>query len=168
MNRVSGRSDRELDRELRAHLELEAAEQRQDGVSDEEARHAAQRALGNTALIKEDTRLIWGLGPIEAFAQDVRYGVRLLRRSPAFTLFTVGSLALGIGAASAVFSLFNVIVLRELPVKEPDRLVLASFSGAGGRRNHLLPYPQFERMSRANTTLDGLFAINPPGHVSIS
>jgi predicted permease len=161
----------DLEREIRAHLDLEAEDQQAAGRAAGEARYAARRAFGNTALVKEDVRAIWGWTSVEAWLRDVRYGLRLLRRNPAFTLFAVASLGLGIGATVAVFSLFDAVVLRQLPVRDPERLVVASFGGigpAGPRYNYSLPYPQFVQMHDRNTTLDGLFATNPFGRVNVT
>jgi len=111
-----------------------------------------------------------GLGrwrPLAGLAQDLRLGARLLRRNWAFTLFSMLSLALGIGATSAVFSLFHAIVLRVLPVHDVERLVVLSFTLSGGRPNSNLPYPHFERMRRDNRTLDGLFAWTAIPRVSV-
>ena len=96
-----------------AHLDLEAEEQQGAGRTAEDARYAAQRASGNPTLIKEDVRAAWGWTAVEAWLQDIRYGVRLLRRNPGFTLFAVASLALGIGATGAIFFLFDGIALRD-------------------------------------------------------
>jgi len=100
--------------------------------------------------------------------QDLRQAFRLLRRSPLFTAFAVASLALGIGAAGAIFQLFDAIVLRKLPVPEPDQLVLASFGGPNGRFNHSMPYPHFEEIRRRTTTLSGIFATNPFDRVNVT
>ena len=114
--RIFSRTKREndLDREIRAHLELEAEAQQEAGRPAEDARYGARRAFGNPTLVKEDVRASWGWASLkfEAWLQDLRYGLRLLRRNPAFTLFSVASLGLGIGATVAVFSLFDAIVLR--------------------------------------------------------
>jgi predicted permease len=163
--------ENDLDREIRGHLELEAEEQQDAGRTAEDARQAARRAFGNPALIKEDVRASWGWTSVEAWLQDIRYGLRLLRRNPGFTLFSVASLGLGIGATVAVFSLFDAVVLRQLPVREPERLVVASFGGigpGGPRYNYSMPYPQFVQMRDRGTTLDGLFATNPFGRVNVT
>jgi putative ABC transport system permease protein len=115
--------DRELDRELASHLELESKEQQESGLSPEEAHYAAQRTFGNTTLVKEDVRAIWSLIWLERFAQDLKYGARLLRKNPGFTLIAVLSLAMGIGANTAIFSAIDTLMLRPLPFTAPDQLV---------------------------------------------
>ena len=108
------RRDDDLDDEIRQHLRM-AAEDR--GVE------AARREFGNVALIKEVTREMWGWTSLERFAQDLRYALRGMKRSPAFTLTAVLSLALGIGANTAIFTLINALMLRALPVHDPQSLV---------------------------------------------
>ncbi len=100
--------------------------------------------------------------------QDIRFAIRLLGRSPAFALFAIVSLALGIGATAAIFSLFDAIVLRPLPVYEPDRLITMSFTRPGGSANYSMPWPHFERMRRFNTTLDGMLAITFLGRINVT
>src|SRR5262249_60506481 len=116
------KQEEDLDRELRAHLELETEEQRDSGVPPDEARYAARRSFGNTTLIKEETRAMWGWTSVETLWQDLRYALRMLSKMPVFTAVVVISLALGVGLNSSVFSVLNALLFRPLPVSEPDQL----------------------------------------------
>jgi putative ABC transport system permease protein len=115
--------DMELNRELEAHLELEAEEQRDSGLTPEEARYGAQRAFGNTTLVQEDVHAIWNLVWLERFQGDLKYAARSLRKNPVFTLVAVLTLALGIGANTAIFSAIDAIMLRPLPFSAAEQIV---------------------------------------------
>src|SRR5215510_12030370 len=118
------RAERELQEEIDAHLEMETQEKIADGLSREEARYAAKRAFGSVALATEDSRAWWGFGMLEELSQDLRYGARMLMKQKGVTLIAVLSLALGIGANTALFSVVDAMLLKLLPVKDPQRLVL--------------------------------------------
>lgn len=120
----SKKRDADLERELQADLYLEEEEQRENGLGGHEAGAAARRALGNTTLIREQAHEAWGWAWLERFGQDIRYAGRQLWRSPGFSMVTMLTLALGIGATTAIFTLVYDVMLRPLPFAQADRLVV--------------------------------------------
>lgn len=119
----------DLERELRSDLELEEEEQREGGVSKEEARYAALRAFGNPTLIREQTLSIWSWNWLESLARDLRFSLRTLRRTPGFTVIAILVMALGIGANVALFTVVRGVLLKPLPFDDPDRLVMLYEAG---------------------------------------
>jgi predicted permease len=118
----AGRLDADLDEELRSHLELATEENRRQGMTAEEARTAALRAFGGVAQTRESYRTQRGLPWLEALAGDARYGLRQLRRDRGFTLTVMVTLALAIGANTAIFSVVNALLLESLPYAHPERM----------------------------------------------
>jgi predicted permease len=113
-----------LDQDIRDHLERETQDNIDRGMSPEEARYAAVRKFGNVTLVKEATREVWILVWLEQLLQDLRFGFRVLTKSPGFAAVCILTLALGIGANTAIFSLIDAALLRKLPVSDPQNLLL--------------------------------------------
>ena len=116
--------DADVERELQSDLDLEEEEQRERGVSPEEAHHAALRAFGNPTLISEQTRAVWSWNGLENILRDLRISVRTLFRSPGFSLIAIIVMALCIGATTSLFTVVRSVLLRPLPFRDPDRLVM--------------------------------------------
>jgi len=151
------RVERELDAELEFHLANDAAERMAAGMDAAEARTAAARAFGSVAYIKEDCRNSLGLRLLDETREDLRYALRTLTGNPAFTAIAVLTLALGIGANAAIFTLLDAVLLKPLPVPAPGELMTLYENGpegaadaAGGTGRFLrFSYPRFERLERA-------------------
>ncbi len=123
------RLEQDLARELQYHIDRRIDDLRRSGVSDTEARRLVALEFGGALQVREDVRETWSWGWLDDLRRDVRYGLRMLRRGPAFTATAILSLTLGIGGAAAIFSLVNQVVLRPLPVREPDRIVQVNWKG---------------------------------------
>ena len=124
--------DADLERELQSDLELEEEEQRERGISGEQARYASLRAFGNPTLIREQTLAIWSWNWLESLARDLRFSLRTLRRTPGFTVTAILVMALGIGANVALFTVVRGVLLKPLPFPDPDRLVMLYEAGLHG------------------------------------
>jgi putative ABC transport system permease protein len=154
------RAQRELQEEIDAHLEMETQEKIADGLSRQEARYAAHRAFGSVALATEDSRAWWGFGWLEELWQDLRYGARMLMKKPGFTLVAVLTLGLGIGANTAIFSLVNTVLLRPLPIAQPEQVVTLNFGTPGRGVFPLIGYPEYTDYRDRNQALAGLAAMS--------
>jgi hypothetical protein len=116
--------DDDLAEEIQSHLQMQIEDHVRQGMSPEEARHLAMRKFGGVDQMKETYRDRRTLPSVETFVRDVRYGFRMLRRSPGVTAVAILSLALGIGANTALFSVVDAVLLKTLPVEKPEQLVL--------------------------------------------
>jgi len=156
--------DADLDEEMRLHVELREQEQERAGLTPEDARYAALRRFGNTTLLKEESYMAWGWNWLESFFQDIAYGSRAMLRSPALTIVALLSLALGIGANTAIFSLLDAVMLRSIPVKDPAQLVLLGKGNTSGitddfARTQLYSYPFYRQMWGKNQVFSDTAAI---------
>src|ERR1700685_4389168 len=166
----SDRAAKQLDDEMQFHLNEQIAENIASGMNPQDARHAAMRLFGNSTSIKEETRETWGWVWWDQFAQDLRFGFRSLRKGPLFTAIGILTLALGIGANTAMFSLLDQVVLRLLPVRDPERVVIVRETG-----NHYgntygpntISWPMFEDLRDNNQVFSGMFC-RFPATVAIS
>ena len=176
----------ELAEELRFHLEAEAEEHQEAGLPETEARLAARRQLGNVGLVEEEIRAAWGWTLFEQLMQDLRYGVRAMARNPAFTALAALSLALGMGANTAIYSFMDTLLMRSLPVQNPQQLVVLNwhnkltrgtvFRSAHGNTyddrkfgivSRIFPYPAFELFQRNDSVFSALFAHYPTHNVNL-
>ncbi len=158
------RRDEELSDEILFHIEARTAELEQSGTSRDEALRQARREFGNRSRSMETTRQVWGVTALEGIAQDLRYGFRQLRRSPGFAATAILSLALGIGANTAIFELLNAVRLRSLPVRDPQQLVEVRVVGNTQMGLHnawgVLTYPLWEQIRDHEESFSGAFAFS--------
>jgi len=158
------RWDEERARELEAYLENETADNISRGLTPEEARRAAHLKLGNPIEIREEIYRMNTVGFLESIWQDLKHGARLLRLNPGFTIVAVLSLALGIGANTAIFQLLDAVRMRLLPVKNPEQLVEVRYSGKASRsgrfdsRRPILTNAQWEMLRAQHEPFSGVFA----------
>ena len=144
------RHDADLREEIETHRALRQAALERDGLDSDEAAWASQRAMGNVTLAVDDARDVWAIRTLDSVWQDVRVALRGLRKSPGFALVAIGTLALGIGANTALFSIFSSLILRPLPVHDPGSLALLT--------NGSWSYPIWEEIRARDNLFDGAFA----------
>ena len=178
----------ELAAELQFHMEETAEERREDGMAPDEARWAARRELGNLGMVREETRAMWSWTLLEQLLQDLRYGARTILRNPAFTILAALSLALGIGANTAIYSFMDALLMRSLPVADPASLVVLKWHAARknvddsvvhdvsgqirddarlGQVATIFPYPAFEQLRQSSDALSVLFAYRPARKLNV-
>ncbi|HEV2181602.1 MAG TPA: ABC transporter permease [Gemmatimonadaceae bacterium] len=159
-----GSLERELDRELRFHIEREADKYERQGVSHEEARRRARLEFGGIEQTKEVSRDARGTVPLESIVRDLRYAMRSLESRPAFTLTVIATLALGIGANAAMFTLVDALLLRPLPVAHPEQLVIVSDpaqvnnNANGGPLTDFVSFPLYQDVRARNTVFSDMYA----------
>jgi len=154
---VGHRREADLRDEMQSHIEMQTEDNLRTGMSPAEARRQAPLKFGNVELAKEEYRDRRGLPAMETFVRDIRYAVRGLRRSPEFTLVAILTLALGIGANTAIYSFLDVLLMRSLPVDAPEQLVLVGVSSQQGQTTTRHSCPLYENL-RADAGFAGLFA----------
>lgn len=179
----------QLTAELQFHLEEETEERQEAGLSEQDALWAARRELGNLGLVRDDTRAAWSWTLVEQLGQDLRYGARTMLRNPAFTLLAALSLALGIGANTAIYSFMDALLMRSLPVadtgslvvlkwhfigkKSTDETVLHNLTGdiyddpKTGSTSPDFPFPAFELLRKRHEVLSVLLAYRPARKLNV-
>jgi macrolide transport system ATP-binding/permease protein len=171
------KKEAELQEELQFHLDEEAGERRAEGLETEGARLAARRELGNLTLLQEDTRASWTWTFLEQCVQDLRYAARTMAANKTFSTLAILSLALGIGANTAIFSFMDALLLRSLPVADPESLVVLNWHARSDRRDFVMhsghgsgwgnaktgqtggmfPYPAFELFRKNQAIFSNVF-----------
>ena len=152
----------DLDEEVRAHLDMATQERVERGAAQKEAERAARREFGNMGLIKESTRDVWGGGSLDRLMQDLRFGVRMIAKSPGFAAVAILTLALGIGANTALFSVVNGVLLNPLPYPEPEQLVELRESKPNFATGSI-SYPNFMDWQKDNRTFASMAIVRGNG-----
>ena len=152
--------DRDLAEELEFHLRMREQKLIEQGLSPHQAHSAARRGFGNATLLKETSRGLWSFPSLESWLQDFRYGLRQLRRNPGFTIVAILTLALGIGANTAIFSVVYAVLLRPLPYPSPGQLVrVFEANDHAGIPASGCSYREFQDWQRQNHVFSGMAAV---------
>jgi len=149
----------DLSEEIQQHVQEKIEELLASGMSRKEAAAAARREFGNATLIEEDGRNVWRWPSIETFLMDVRFGLRMLRKNPGFTAVAVLTLALGIGANTAIFSVSDAVMLKLLPAKNPKQLVYFRLLSPE-ERGSAFSRAEFEQFRDLSRPFSGMFAFD--------
>ncbi len=181
------RKEEELREELEFHLEEEAEIRHAEGLAGQEARWAARRELGNLGLVQEETRASWGWTWLAQLLQDSRYALRIMSANKAFSALAILSLALGVGANTAIYSFMDAVLLRRLPIPHPESLVVVNWHNrirSGDRVLHgmsgttyndgktgitagIFPFPAFDLLRKSDAVFSSLFAYYPTRKVNL-
>jgi len=159
------RKDEELDAEIQYHLDEAIRDRMERGETPDEARLNAQREFGNVGLVKEVTREMWGWAWLEELGQDLRFGARMLAKQSSFTLIAALTLALGIGVNTALFTTFDAVALKSIPVKNPETVVRVERwfeSHKRGNVQYLFSYPEYVYFREHNRVFSDLIAASGP------
>ncbi len=166
--------EEDLEAEIQSHLRMALQDRVERGEPVDQASRFIRCEFGNVGLVKEVTRDMWGWASLERFRQDVRYAGRVLRKSPIFTVVAVLSMALGVGANTAIFSVVDAVMLKSLPVRNPDQLVMIgdqnrcnSVSQGSGRAD-IFSYPFFERLQERNQIFTDLYASGRSAQLTVA
>lgn len=168
------RLERDLEDELRFHLEMKTREELESGAHPAAARTEAVRQFGNKTTLKEVSREMFGFRSLEIFERDVRYALRTLARNPGFTATIIVTLGLGIGANTAIFSLINAVMVRNLPVAAPERLVSVGDPSRTGSLSNGSPaidmfsYPLYQKLRGRNDVFTDVLASGRTGRLDVS
>jgi predicted permease len=157
---------RELDEEMDEFLEMAIEEKMKEGISRTDAIRAVRLERGTTEVAKEMVYAAGWESLVETLSQDLRFGIRILRKSPGFSVVAVLTLALGIGANTAIFSFIDAVLLRMLPVRSPEQLVRLTTERPDGKMNDSFSYPTF-RLLQENQALSGVLAFREMGHLNL-
>ncbi len=154
------RNDRDLDDEVHSYVDLLAQEKMREGMNPDEARRAARLELGGVEQVKEQVRQVRAGAWLDSLLQDLRYGARMLRKNPGFTAVAVLTLALGIGANTAIFSFLYAVLLAPLPYPDASQLIVLRETTQRVGLMVILSYPDFLDWRKQSRTFGQMAAIN--------
>lgn len=152
------RAEQDLNEELRSHLEFEIEKNIAAGMSSIDAKFAAQRTFGRVSVAEEESRRVWGVAWFEMLLQDIRYGLRVMKKNLGFTTVAMLTLAIGIGACTAMFSICNALLFKPLPFSSPDKLVWIANNGKTGMSEMTTTVGNYLDLKKTNTSFEEMGA----------